>query len=185
MAGVPKKHRQRITGNRMTAIIIGILLVVLGVLLFAFPLASVLFANIFILIGLLVYGVYLIFAFIVTPKGFRDGWTLGSGIVLVVCALLILASSASSIIVSFAVILGLVALMIGINEIISYSTLRGIKGSGYLLVAGIINILLALFLFIAPFVAATAVAIVQGVYLCFAGIALVIEGFAKRSLSLD
>ncbi len=185
MTETVQKHKQHFSGSRVMAIIAGILLVLMGILFFFFPLGAMLFADIFLTIGLLIYGIYLIITFIMTPSGFRDGWHLASGIILVICAIVILASNASSIIVSFAIILGIVALMIGINQIVGYSSLKGLSGAGFVLASGIINVILALFLLFAPFVATAAVAYIQGIYLCVAGVALVIEGFAKRPLPLD
>lgn len=185
MADTSHKHMQHISGSRVMTVIIGILLAVLGIIFFMFPLASVFFTGVFIIVGLLLYGIYMIISFFATPKFCRDGWQLASGIILTVCGGVILASSASNIVVSFAIILGIVALMIGINQIIGYAALRGTAGAGFILASGIINVLLALFLIFAPFVAAAAVGIVQGVYLCFAGGALIVEGFAKRPVTMD
>lgn len=162
------------------AIVTGVLLTLLGIVFFVFPLGSMLFVDIFITIGLLIFGIYYIISFIATPKGFRDGWQLAFGIILVVCAAMVLASNASNIIISFAILLGFLALMIGLNQVISYGSLKGVPGAGFVLVSGIINILLALFLMFAPFMGTAVLGIVQGVYLCFAGIALIIEGIAKK-----
>jgi uncharacterized membrane protein HdeD (DUF308 family) len=182
MTETAQKYRYHVTGSRVMTIIAGVLLALLGVLFFIFPLNTMLFTDIFIIIGLLVYGVYLIISFVGTPSGYRDGWQLAMGIVLVVCAIMILASNAANIIVSFAVMLGIVAMMVGINQIIGSAYLKGTPGAGFILFSGIINVLLALFLIVAPFGATAAIGIIEGVYLCFAGVALIIEGFAKRQL---
>ena len=172
-------------GSRMMAVVTGILLILLGILLFVFPLGTMLFADIFLTIGLLIFGVYRIISFIATPSGYRDGFQLASGIILAVCAIVILLSNVSSIIITFAFLLGILAMLTGLNQVFSYAAVRGMPGSGFILASGIINILLAIFLLFSPFVATVAVAIVQGVYLCFAGVALIIEGLAKKKLPLD
>lgn len=172
--------KNHMTGSRTLAIITGILLVVLGILFFVFPLGTMLFADIFITIGLLIFGIYRIVSFIAAPSGYRDGWQLALGILWVICAVVILASSASNIIISFAFLLGVLAMMSGLSQIIAYASLKGASGSGFVLASGIINALLALFLLAAPFVATAALAYIQGFYLCFAGVALVIEAFSKH-----
>lgn len=172
--------KNQIQGSKVMAIITGILLVILGIVFFVFPLGSMLFVDIFITIGLLIFGVYRIIEFIAAPKGFRDGWQLAFGIILVICAIMVLASNASSIIISFAILLGLLALMVGLNQVISYGALRGMPSAAFILVSGIVNILLAIFLMFAPFMGTAVLAIVEGIYLCVAGVALIIEGFAKK-----
>lgn len=180
-----KNVKHFLQGSRMMAVVTGILLVILGVLLLVFPLEAMLFADIFITLGLLLFGIYRVATFIATPSGYRDGWQLASGIIFAVCALVILLSNASSIIVTFAFLLGILAMLTGLNQVFAYSSLRVFPGAGFILAAGIINMLLAIFLLFSPFFATVAMVVVQGIYLCFAGIALIIEGFAKKGLPLD
>lgn len=175
--------KQHIQGNRVLAVITGILLIILGILFFVFPLGSMLFVDIFITIGLMIYGLYRIISFIAAPSGFRNGWDLAIGIIWVVCAGIILASNAANILVSFAILLAVLALMVGLNQIMAYSALKGTSGAGFILASGIVNILLALFLVFAPFMGSAVIAIVEGIYLCFAGLALIIEGFAKKPVA--
>ena len=177
---INERFLHHVSGNRAITVIVGIILVVLGVLFFTFPLAAMFFTNLFIIIGLAIYGIYLIISFVSTPSGYRDGWQLAMGIVLAISAIAILASNAAAVVVSLAVLLGVIAMMMGVNQIVGYSALRGTPGAGFILASGILNVILSLFLIASPFVAIAALGIVEGVYLCFAGIALVIEGLAKK-----
>lgn len=180
---VQEKAKKHLSGNKVYAIVAGILLAILGVVFFVFPLGSMLFIDIFVTIGLLIFGIFRIISFIGTPSGYRDGWELAQGIIFAICAIFILASNAASVLVSFAFVLGFLALMVGINQIVSYSALRGVPGAGFALASGIINILLALFLLFAPIASTAVLAYVEGIYLIIAGIALVIEGFSKKPAS--
>ena len=179
----PIRYMQYFAGNRTSTIIVGVLMALLGLLFFVFPLPSMVFTGIFVIAGLLIYGVHNVVSFLQTPSEHRDGWQLAQGIVLVVCSAFILVSSfsnAANILVTFAFMLGFMSMMVGVNEIVGFFSLKGQKGAGFILASGIINVLLAMFLIFAPIVASEALAIVQGVYLIFAGVALVIEAFAKR-----
>ena len=184
MAGITQKQKKHLRGNRTIAVIAGIALVLLGILFFVRPLTIILFAGIFVVIGLLLYGAYLIIAFIAAPQSFRNGWQLAQGIIMTACAAAILVSGAASIIELFSILLGVVALIIGVSKIVGHAAVRGIQGAGFILASGIINTLLALFLIFTPFVAAAAVGMVEGIYLCVTGVAFIIEGFAKRPVTL-
>ena len=172
--------KNHVIGSKAIPVIIGLLIAALGIIFFIFPLGSVFFASIFIVVGLLIYGAFRIINFIMAPSGFRDGWQLAQGIIFVVCSIVILASDASNVIVSFAFMLSFLWLFSGINQIISSASLKGIPGSGLVLFSGIVNVLLAIFLICAPFMGVTILAMVQGVYLCVTGVAVIIEGFAKK-----
>ena len=68
MTEVNQKFRHHVSGNRGMQIGVGVLMMLLGVLFFVFPLAAIFFANIFIIIGLAILGIYLIVTFIALPS---------------------------------------------------------------------------------------------------------------------
>jgi len=169
---------QKITkGNKVAGIIIAILMIVLGVLFFAKPLLTGLMVEIFATIGFLIYGVYQIILYIRSPKEARNGGSLAFGILLIVVAILILLSSFLNIMVTFAFLLGFLAIFMGINQVSAFSALKaaGEKGAGWPLASGIINILLGVFLIVTPIAATIVVDYVLGIYLVVGGVALLIN----------
>jgi uncharacterized membrane protein HdeD (DUF308 family) len=163
-------------GNKAGGIVVAIIMIVLGILFFIWPLITAVGLQYVAAIGILIFGAYQIIRFIVTPSGARQGWALASGILLVIVGILALSMGVIDRAFMFAFLLGFLALMSGINQLASIGVYKKSGHStGWLTASGIINIVLAAFLFIAPFAAIWALQVVFGIYLLVGGIAFLAE----------
>lgn len=169
---------QRIArGNKALGIIVAICMIVFGILFMLRPVVTEVVAMVFATIGFIIYGIYQIIVYIRTPHDYKNGWTLANGIIFTILGFLILAEGPGDMFMTFAFLLGFLALYEGIMQCAVYSTLHkaGEPGAGWVLASGIINIVLSCFLIIWPFVSTTALAMVCGIYLTVGGVALFAE----------
>lgn len=163
------------SGNRKWGVILAICMVVLGIILTIWPLHVSYALMVLATILFIVYGVYEIVVYIRTPKGFRNGWVLANGIMLIVLGAIILMGKPQSMYLTFAFLLGFMTLTAGISQISSFIALSGAPGRGWLLLSGILNIIMSFFFILSPFAATWAMAYVVGIYLIVGGIALFAE----------
>ncbi len=179
-AGMNEAIHTMAKGNKTAGIIIAILMVVLGVLFLARPLITEAVAMYFAVAGFLVYGVFQIIAYFRTPSDQRNGWTIANGIIFIVLSIIILAGSTLDMVITFAFLLGFLAMFGGINQISSYGALKkaGAANAGWVLASGIINLILAIFLLVSPFAAVWSLGYVFGIYLIVGGIALFAEALS-------
>ncbi len=173
MEGVATKITK---GNKAGGIVISIIMIVLGILFFIWPLITVVGLEYIASIGILIFGAYQVIRFIVGPSGTRQGWTLASGILLVIVGIMALSMGIINRAFMFAFLLGFLAMIAGINQLASVGAFKKAgQSTGWLIASGIINIVLAAFLLIAPFAATWALQIVFGIYLLVGGIAFLVE----------
>ncbi|MDR3135927.1 MAG: DUF308 domain-containing protein [Coriobacteriales bacterium] len=165
-------------GHRAFGAIIGIIMIVIGILFIAKPLEAVLALDLLVTLGFLLYGVYQIVSYVRTPALRRSGWQLAFGIIWVLMAMLVVASGASGLVITFAFVLGFLALLGGCMQVSLYVAIRGEAGAGLLLVSAIINIILGIILLTLPFFAVAVLALAQGIYLVIAGLALILEALS-------
>jgi uncharacterized membrane protein HdeD (DUF308 family) len=170
-------------GNKIAGIITGILMVVLGILFFAMPIRTGYVVAIIATVGFIFYGLYQIVGYVRTPSEVRNGWNLANGIIFMLVGVMILLSSVTGVIITFAFLLGFLALSGGINQISAYGVFKkeGEPGCGWMLASGIINIILGVFLIMTPFAATLVVDYVLGIYLIVGGIALFAEAASGKA----
>ncbi len=169
--------RQITKGNKVAGIVVAILMIVLGVLFFIFPIRTDMIVAAIATIGFVVYGIYQLIVYFRTPSGYRNGWTCANGIIFIILGVLLILSGPVSRLETFTFLLGFLAIFGGIMQISSHSALKkaGEQHTGLVLASGIINLILGIFLIIAPLAAAWAMAYVLGIYLIVGGIAFFAE----------
>lgn len=173
------------TGSKTAGIIVSICMIILGVLAVVWPVTTGGVIAYVAAIGFVIYGIYEIVLYAQTESGHRDGWVLASGIIFALLGVLLLFSGPLVALETFVFILAFLAMLGGIMEIASYSSLKqaGMEGAGWVLASGIINLILGVMLLILPFAATWMVAFLIGLYLIMGGIALfawVMSGHAGR-----
>jgi uncharacterized membrane protein HdeD (DUF308 family) len=169
-------------GNRMFGIIAAVVMILFGVLFVASPLGMAYLTEVFVMCGLIVYGVFRIVAYVRTPAEARAGWTLANGIISIVLGVIILSAPPVVVIEAFAFILGFFAISSGINLIVMSGQIKRETGTGstWAVVSGVINLVMGVFLVISPFALTFALDFVFGVYLVVGGIALIVETLGSR-----
>lgn len=167
---------------KVFGIIASILMIILGVLVFLKPLFAAQIIMWLFIAGLFIYGSFLIFIF--AKAAVKNGWNLASGIMAVTLAILLIFSEPLGRASTFAFMLAFMALSSGINQIGAGIVMKktGAGKSTWLIVSGIINILLFIFLFIAPLTILMSFGIIAGVFLIFEGIALFAETMSTHTL---
>jgi len=161
--------------NRTLGIIVATLMVILGLLVFFAP---GIFAKIILWLfisGLFIYGLFQIIVY--SKSEVKNGWSLTSGIMSILLAVLLIFSDPLSRASTFAFMLAFLSITTGMNQITAASVMKkqGANGTGWLTASGIINIVLSIFLIFNPFVMLLGFGIIAGIYLIFGGIALFAE----------
>ena len=164
-------------GHRAWGIIVAICMVVLGVLFLMSPIITNYVAMVAATCGFIVFGIYEIIVYARTPKEYKNGWTLANGILTTILGILIITSTPGEMYMTFAFLLGFMALYGGIMQCTEYALIRkaGLPRGGWVLTSGILNIIMSIFFIITPFAATWAVAYVLGIYLIIGGVALFAE----------
>lgn len=175
--GMNDMAKQIARGNRTVGIIVAICMVVLGILLTIWPITVSAVGAYIATIGFIIYGVYQIVVYVRTPHDYKNGWTLANGIIYIILGILLLMEGAAARLETFAFLLGFVAMYTGIMQCAGFGALRRADepGAGWMLVSGILNIILSIFLLMTPFAAVWAMAYVLGIYLIIGGVALFAE----------
>ncbi|MBD5559307.1 MAG: hypothetical protein HDQ87_02950 [Clostridia bacterium] len=175
--GMNDMAKQIAAGHKRVGIIVAICMVVLGILFTIWPLSVSAIGAWLATIAFIVYGVYQIMVYIRTPHDYKNGWMLANGIIYIILGILLLMEGAAARLETFAFVLGFMAMYSGIMQCASFGALRraDAPGAGWVLVSGILNIILSLFLLMTPFAAVWAMAYVIGIYLIVGGVALFAE----------
>lgn len=161
-------------------IIVSIVMVLLGIGVFMAP---QFFASIMLwifVVGVFVYGIYLVFDY--ARSEVKNGWNLTTGIMAIILGLLLLFAPTLAQAQTFAFVLGFMVLFTGINQIASSSMIRrqGGDSTGWLTASGIINIILGFFFLFNPYVMLYAFYIIAGIYLIIGGIALFASSMSSK-----
>lgn len=164
-------------GHKVAGIIVAICMIVLGILFICWPLRTDYAIMVLASIGFIVYGIYQIIVYARTPSDLKNGWLLANGIIFTILGFLLLWEGPADMFLTFAFLLGFLAMFGGITQCASYGIIRraGEPGAGWVLASGIINIILSIFLLLTPFAATWALGYVIGVYLIVGGVALFAE----------
>lgn len=136
-------------GSKGLGIFVSILMVLLGVGVFMAPQFFLSIMVWIFVVGLIIYGVFMIFDYATSP--IKNGWNLTAGIMTVILGFLLIFVPAFSSAQTFAFILAFIVLFTGINQITASSAARKQgSSSGWLTAAGVINIILGFFFFSIP-----------------------------------
>lgn len=161
--------------NRTFGIILAVCMIVLGIFLAIWPLRTGFVIMVIASIGFIVFGAFQIIGYARTPREYKNGWRLANGIIYVVLGFLLLSEPGASMYLTYAFLLGFIAMYTGIMQCAEFFTLKGVPGAGWALLSGIINIILSIFLIVTPFAATWAMEYVLGIYLIVGGVALLFE----------
>jgi len=158
-------------GNKTLGIVLSVVMVLLGIGVLLAPQFFVSMMIWLFIIGLMIYGAFLIFDY--SKSAVKNGWNLTSGIMAVILGFLLIFSPALARAETFTFILGFMVFFTGFNQIIAASVMKkqGSNGTGWLTASGIINIILGFFFIFTPFFMLLTFSIIAGIYLIIGGIA--------------
>lgn len=159
--------------EKTIGIIVAVVMLLFGVFFFARPLVTTALIEYIAVIGFIVYGVFRIYRFI---TGDRNAVGLIYGILWVVIGIIMLCSPAMSNIAVFSYVFGFMAMISGIIRLCAVGTAAEMGvGRGWCIASGVINIILALLFYCAPFLLASLAGYVTGAYLIVSGIMLIVD----------
>lgn len=182
---VPDEVISALKKIKFLGIIAGIIMIVLGIIMFFNPISG---ASIFIWLmvaGLLVYGIINIIMYCKMPVGIRDGSNLGLGVLWVIIAiLLIICGIGSSVEAGWAFLATFqtfIAIMVGFtclfNAINAFCTCGEVEAMGISpvgnIISGILLIIAGILILTAPFSAAIAMWVLFGLFGVIGGISLI------------
>jgi uncharacterized membrane protein HdeD (DUF308 family) len=181
-------EKQVLTDLWSLILIRGISMVILGIVLLAFPMGTLTFLIIVLGAWWLIDGIVTI---VKSIKGRKQqqawGWGIFTGILGAIAGIVVLSQPALSAILttSFLVwFLGLAALIYGINGIVTGIKLRKkISGEWSMILGGILSILFGILLLTSPFVSALTIVTVIGIFAIIGGITVVVIAFQVRNKS--
>lgn len=138
---------------RWLLLVAGILYLIVGVMLFFTPLASLMGVALYIIISMLASGISEILAYATSEKEFRSGWMLASGILTTLLGIwLVFGQGMSAITVVLPFVFAAWMLSAGIMRTVGSFSLKsaGAKGWGWVLASGILGIIAGLILLFSP-----------------------------------
>ena len=170
--------------HKALAIVVSILMLIGGIILIFKPIKGLIGLE-YMVSGLFcVFGVFLIYKYFNTKKENRLGWTLINGILIMILGIFYLFSTPISTILTFSLIFAILSLCEGINDFIVYSKLKemGENNTGFMIFTGVLDILVAIFFVINPFIMSLGVSIIIGVYFTIGGISLLAKALSGSNV---
>ncbi len=170
---------------RNTALIAGIILLLLGILCCMFPVRSILVMEYIASFVLIIIGFFEIYGFSTLPIFLKTGGGLLTGILNVILGILLITSPKEEMMQTFAFLFAIDLMMFGIENCVAYSRTKffGIQNSGWLLAEGVLNIALSIVFLFMP-VTTIALSYVVAVYLIAAGIMLLYSFFSAKEIEI-
>jgi uncharacterized membrane protein HdeD (DUF308 family) len=170
----------------------GISMVILGIILLAFPMASL--TVLLALMGAwwIIDGVITVFKSVKGRKYQKAwGWGIFMGVLGIVAGVVVLSKPLASAILTTSFLtwfLGIVALAYGLNGIVTGISLRKeIRGEWSMILGGILSICFGIILMVSPFVSAVIILKTVGIVASVVGIVVIIVAFGvkKRAVKLS
>jgi uncharacterized membrane protein HdeD (DUF308 family) len=163
--------------TKSSIIILGVAFTLLGLVMFIFPTASVLFLTMCIGWLLIFGGAATLINHFRLPKEARSGADLAFGIVEVLLGLLIIVWPGIST-YEICLFIGCMIVVSGVYDCIEAFSMRGVDGArwGLWLVLGILTVICGIVALLSPFMFGTALALVIGISLVFDGITEIVYG---------
>lgn len=166
-----------VTRTKVSCIILGIALTILGLAFFVNPVSATIFVTLCIGWAFVIAGVVTLVAYVRSPAGMKNAADLALSILEFVLGVLILIWPGAFALYLF-VLIGVIIVITGIFDIVEALSMRNVVESrwGLWLALGIITLIFGVLVFVAPFAFAEALMIVAGIALVYDGITEIIVG---------
>lgn len=163
-------------GNKIAGIIVSILLILMGAWLLVKPLRSLIAFEYAAAVALIVFGVFRFFAYFGQPKEGRSSWMIVNAILLAVTGVLIALQGPLAAAGTFAYLFSFLSISSGISKFGAVGALKAAGArTGGVILSAILDILMAVFFLVAPFITQWLFAILAGIYLIVGGFSLLVE----------
>lgn len=168
--------------SKVVTIIAGILMVIVGIMVFRYPLSALVSLALFFGIAIFAVGIMHIVAYFTNKEFFSSpGWLLVQGILDIIIGILLL-SNVGITAASLPYILGFWMMFTGINRFVVAFDLKklGVKNWVFMLIAGILYVILSILIIFHPALGAAFIVAYIAVFMIFYGIMIVLETFAFK-----
>lgn len=166
---------------------VALILAVLGLAIFIFPVTAGTGLAFLITVGLFLYGLSQSILFFRLPKELRNSWALANGILLLIASGILLTGALMStagvlqMIMASSFLVGVLTASIGLSQLAAaLSEAPKTPGRGWTALGGSLNVLLSLFMCVNPIFSWFALATVWGIYLMTAAIVLLLGVWSTR-----
>ena len=162
----------------------GIALIILGILAFLFPIGIIIGLAVYIGVLLAILGILMIVAAFANKDKSQWGWMLAVGLFdLGLGAVLIFFPLQTAVV--FAILTGFWAIFTGLLQIVAFFSVRKVHSStwGIMLLAGVLAILVGMFLIWSPFSGAVALTYLLGIEALLIGIMSLVYSFRLRKIA--
>lgn len=172
--------------SKLGGIIASLCLMILGVVIFFFPLGSLVITTWLFTAGVGIYGISLILTYVKTPAGMRSGWILASGIMAIILFFIMLPVYGQ---IKFFSNLGVIMFLLafhsisnGVSVLTSLPLISAAGGSkGLAIFSGILSLLVGFFMILRPFMMGLAEIYFLAVWLIVIGVSMLCGTLAKGS----
>jgi uncharacterized membrane protein HdeD (DUF308 family) len=181
-----ERWNKRVHKFRITGIIAGIVMAVLGIILCVFPKQSINVIEYIADFLIIAIGIYQLVDYFNMPVMFQSGAKMVDGILNILIGILLLASPEAVAVTTFVFLFGILLLIYGV-DLLSFTgklSYFGVSGHGWVTATGIISIITAILFLCMPFVSAMAINYIMAIYLIIDGIALIIEMCSMKDLKI-
>ena len=182
---IRKYWNQNVKKFRRISLIAGIIMTALGVLCCIFPMRSILVLEYIASILLVIAGIYQIYAFSVLPVFLKTGGGLLTGILNVLLGIMLITSPQETMMTVFAFVIAINLMMLGVEECVAYSRAKfyTVNNAGWLLAAGIINIVVSILFLFMPAMT-IALGYVIAIYLLVEGIVCIYSSVSAKEMQI-
>lgn len=162
---------RRLHSMRISGIILGVVMILLGILCLVFPVESVYVVEVIASAALIAFGILQIVEYIRLPFAYMIGGMLVSGILNIILGIMLLTSPTDAMLITFSFMFGIDLMCLGITQLSFSSALRfaSAESYGWVIAQGIINIFVSLMFFLMPLSSSFALGVIAAVYLIIAG----------------
>lgn len=172
--------------SKLGRIIASLCLMLLGVVIFCFPIGSLVITTWLFTAGVGIYGLSLILIYVKSPAGMRSGWLLANGIMAIILFFIMLPVYGQ---IKFFSNLGVIMFLLafhsisnGVSVLTALPLISATGGSkGLAVFSGLLSLLVGFFMILRPFMMGLADIYFLAVWLIVIGISMLCSTLAKGS----
>lgn len=179
---------KRLKSLRITALVLSIVMIIVGILCFVYPLQAAYALEVFVTILLIAFGIIEIVEFFSMPTIVRTGGLLVSGLLNILLAWLLLSAQSMYMLAIFGFLFAFMLLLVGVEQLVLRSRLTYLgvtEGTGWLMANGIICLVAGVIFLFSPVASSAAMSILVGCYLLVGGVTMLIEFVKTKELKAE
>ena len=183
---IKREWNYRVKSIRRAELMMGIAMIVLGTVCIFYPRQSIYVLELIASFAILAFGIFKIAEYFSVPVYLRMPGLMVSGILDILISIMLMTSPSGVLLETFAWIMAIDLMVMGIEELSYSSVLKWISVESYdwVVVNGVLNIIISLLLFILPASSSVAILFLLAIYLIVGGVSLLIEYKKSKDLKI-